>query len=312
MQLKKAILTGSAAAVLVGSVLNVSAAKITAADYVDVLKADEKENLILDVDAYRAAYSDLAAAFGDDTDAYIEHYLTIGVYEGRTRGVLFDPLAYAQAYPDVMQACGDDISAIVDHYVNFGVTENRTLGTAGGYTDIAEAQKNGARRRSVPANGARVNAPAISPAAVNAGVAADGNSPASSSADGGYTLNAPAGSYGNTDASASAASSYSASAPAANSASASAASSAPAAPAPAPSTDSSQSYHHTTSIYTNDESTLLRVEYYDDNNKLFEYSSVSDYDKDTGSYTETVYGVDNEPVRTDTYVNGELASSQKH
>ena len=54
MQLKKAILTGSAAAVLVGSVLNVSAAKITAADYVDVLKADEKENLILDVDAYRA------------------------------------------------------------------------------------------------------------------------------------------------------------------------------------------------------------------------------------------------------------------
>ncbi len=308
MQLKKAILTGSAAAVLVGSVLNVSAAKITAADYVDVLKASEKEDLILDVDAYRAACSDLAATFGDDTDAYIEHYLTIGVYEGRTRGVLFDPLAYAQAYPDVMQACGDNISAIVDHYVNFGVTENRTLGTAGGYTDIAEAQKNGARRRSVPANAARVNAPAISPASVNAGIAADGNSPA----DTGYSLNAPAGSYGNTDVSASAASSYSASAPAANNASASAASSAPAAPAPAPSTDSSQSYHHTTSIYTNDESTLLRVEYYDNNNKLFEYSSVSDYDKDTGSYTETVYGVDNEPVRTDTYVNGELASSQKH
>lgn len=87
---------------------------------------------------------------------------------------------------------------------------------------------------------------------------------------------------------------------------------APAAPAPASGTDNSQGYHHTTSIYTNDESTLLRVEYYDDNNKLFEYSSVSDYDKDTNSYTETIYGVDNAPVRTDTYVNGELTSSEKH
>lgn len=83
-------------------------------------------------------------------------------------------------------------------------------------------------------------------------------------------------------------------------------------------TDSSISlptYDHTTSIYTNDMNTLLRVEYYDDNNHLFEYSFVTDYDKDTNSYTETVYRWDEEKeeevtMRTDTYVNGELISSE--
>lgn len=87
-------------------------------------------------------------------------------------------------------------------------------------------------------------------------------------------------------------------------------------PDPVPSADNGPKYDHTTSIYTNDESTLLRVEYYDENNKLFEYSSVDNYDKDTNSYTETVYKWDNEndtqvTVRTDTYVNGELVSSDK-
>lgn len=74
-------------------------------------------------------------------------------------------------------------------------------------------------------------------------------------------------------------------------------------------------YDHTTSIYSDGYEALLRVEYYDENNKLFEYSSVTDYDKDTNSYTETVYRWDDETdsqvtMRTDTYVNGELVSSE--
>lgn len=85
--------------------------------------------------------------------------------------------------------------------------------------------------------------------------------------------------------------------------------------APTTNTVSRPTYDHTTSIYTDDWNTLLRVEYYDDNNKLFEYSSVTDYDKDTNSYTETVYRWDDEKdeevtMRTDTYVNGELVSSE--
>lgn len=78
-------------------------------------------------------------------------------------------------------------------------------------------------------------------------------------------------------------------------------------------TEQGESYHHNTSIYKDDGS-LWRVEYYDDNNRLCEYSDVDNYDKDTHSYTETVYRYDEEndveiPVRTDTYVNGELVSS---
>lgn len=65
------------------------------------------------------------------------------------------------------------------------------------------------------------------------------------------------------------------------------------------------SYHHTTSIYEND-GTLIRVEYYDDNNKLTHYSKVEDHDPETNSYTENIYTYDEETEteilqRTDTY-----------
>lgn len=39
------------------------------------------------VTQYRNAYADLQAAFGDNWDAYVEHYFTSGMSEGRTIGV---------------------------------------------------------------------------------------------------------------------------------------------------------------------------------------------------------------------------------
>lgn len=276
MQLKKVIITGTAAALLAGSLLNVSAAELPSGNYAKALK--KNADLIINVEAYKAAYSDLAEAFGDDDDAYIEHYLTTGVYEGRTEGVLFDPLAYAEAYSDVKDAFGDDILAIANHYVTFGVAEKRTMGTANGYEDIAEAEKNGAsgivvqrRNNNISSystsnsNGYNNNATAVT--------AGTGNSSSPViAAGGGSAVTTP---------------------------------------------DSSKNYYHTTSIYTDDRSALLRVEYYDNNNKLVEYSDVTNYDKSTNSYTETVYKYDKNTqtevaVRTDTYVNGQLTSSQNH
>ena len=70
-----------------------------------------------------------------------------------------------------------------------------------------------------------------------------------------------------------------------------------------------------TSIY-GDDGVLLRVEYYvEDQNLPTEYSDVTNFDGDTNFYTETVYRYDDENevevvVRTDTYVNGELVSSE--
>lgn len=297
MKIKNVIAMGAAVVLVAGSALNVSAAeKLSSAD-LNALKESGKISLIIDVDAYKAAYGDLKEAFGDNEDAYIEHYLTVGVYEGRTKGVLFDPIVYAEAYGDVKQAFGNNISAIVNHYVTFGAAENRTIGTSNGYSDIATAEKKGA---------------AISRSSIVSSRISNGGSSSyadlvaeyiGSAADGSESSNAIYTSLANM----------------ANGSSA-AASSTPAAgnSAAGSSAEVNQSYHHTTSIYEdNAKTTLLRVEYYDENNKLTHYSDVTYTDSSTNSYTENIYHWDeekNEEVldRTDTYVNGTLSSSENH
>ncbi len=72
-------------------------------------------------------------------------------------------------------------------------------------------------------------------------------------------------------------------------------------------------YDRTTSIYANDNITLLRVEYYK-NNKLTYYSVVEQFDAETKSYTEKIYQCNRvtniDPlIRTDVYVNGNLIKS---
>lgn len=294
MKFKKLLVTSVAMALLSGSVLHVSAAEATQNNY----KEKNPENLIIDVEAYKAAYSDLEEAFGDNREAYIEHYLTIGVYEGRTKGVLFDPLMYAEAYSDVKAACGNNISAIVNHYLTFGITENRTIGTASGYADLAAAESAGAQKTNIQRNVAATvsyenNAISNNNNTAN-NISAD--SSANSTNNNSVINNSSNVNSNNTNSSA----------PVNNSVAASNSN-----------TGSNQSYHHTTSIYDNDEKTLLRVEYYDDNNKLIQYSSVSNFDSNTNSYTENIYHYDNESEtsvldRTDTYVNGSLSSSESN
>lgn len=72
-------------------------------------------------------------------------------------------------------------------------------------------------------------------------------------------------------------------------------------------------YDRTTSIYANDNITLLRVEYYA-NNKLTYYSVIEKFDAATKSYTEKIYKCNRETnidplVRTDVYANGSLIKS---
>lgn len=286
MKLKRVIAAGAVAAICLNSAVNVSAAEKISRDYVDELKKSGMEKLILDVEAYKAAYSDLEAAFGDDTDAYIEHYLTTGIYEGRTKGALFNPLAYAEAYGDIKEAFGDDVSAIVDHYVKFGAAENRTAGTANGYKDLEAAEKNGAAVNKISRAEVYVNNVADN---VYTNVyTTDGDEGGNTVSDG---SNVPAAAPNTVTGSGSNAVSTA--------------------------TGNTQNYHHTTSIYENDEKTLIRVEYYDENNHLSHYSSVTNFDSETNSYTEEIYHYDEESKtsvldRTDTYVNGELSSSEIH
>jgi len=72
-------------------------------------------------------------------------------------------------------------------------------------------------------------------------------------------------------------------------------------------------YDRTTSIYANDNVTLLRIEYYV-NNSLIYYSVVEQFDATTLSYVEKIYQCNRETninplIRTDVYVHGNLVSS---
>lgn len=282
MNFKKTIAAGLSAAVLVSSGLTVSAAEKTPVNTND---------LIINVEAYKAAYPDLAQAFGDNTDAYVAHYLTIGVYEGRTKGVLFDPLTYAEAYSDIKNAYGYDIPAIVNHYVTCGITENRTMGTSHGYADIATAESAGMGQYYLPRENTTTYADNSSGSS-NAGNAGTG-----------YTVGNSTGNSSSSSTGSSTGSSVSDSAAAYNNAAAAAIGSA---------ADRWQAHHTTTILH--DDGSKWRVEYYDENNNLKQYSSITYTDTSTDSYTETVYSYDKENKqeiveRTDTYVNGTLESS---
>lgn len=267
MKLKKALAAGLSTSVLFSSCLGASAAPLTTAN----LTSEQINSYILNVEAYKQAYPDLAAAFGDDEQSYVNHYLTAGVYEGRTKGALFDPLTYAEAYGDIRDALGYDVTALVNHYVNYGVAESRTMGTSHGYADIAAAESSGLERAYIPRSTASEyqNVSGENSPAVNSSPAVDSTPTAAANTSGDNGGNNLSNIW---------------------------------------------NYHHTTSIYHDDGKTLWRVEYYDENNNLKQYSSVTDVDLDTNSYTENVYSYDNEKQeqileRTDTYVNGVLVSS---
>lgn len=295
MKLKRVIALFAAAAVIAGSTISVSAAEPISGDYLTALIESGNAELILNVDAYRAAYSDLDAAFGDNTNAYIEHYLTMGIYEGRTSGALFNPLAYADAYGDVKAAFGSQTEALIDHYINFGISENRTEGTAQGYADIAEAQMIAAS--TVAASGGSNSTPTANTgqnifSSIFGGSSYSGNTGSSSnnSNSGSNSNNSNSGSSSN------------------NGGSAATGTATPAPTVNNTPVNNGNNYHHTTSIYESD-GTLIRVEYYDENNRLFEYSYVINYDKTTNSYTENIFDVSNTtdtPDRTNNYEGGVL------
>lgn len=321
MKLKKGIVVGAVVCLLLGNVMNVSAAEAYPNGYAKVLVKNQQDSLIIDVEAYKAAYDDLAKAFGDDSSAYVNHYLTIGVYEGRTKGVLFDPLLYVESYSDVKAAFGYNISSIVEHYIKYGIKENRILGTAQGYSDIAAAEQAGVQSTKIPRS---INNTAGVGGAVNSVATVDGYVNSSNAVSynvfdqNGALVNneIPADSPVNMDNAAGISDSYvNNNIPSAVSNSVPAASNNAAAYEGNSSVSDQKDYHHTTSIYDNDETTLLRVEYYDDNNQLIKYSSVTDFDSDTNSYKENIYHYDEETEssvleRTDVYENGTLSSSE--
>ncbi len=74
---------------------------------------------------YKAKYADLRVAFGDDTNAYINHFVTSGMSEGRQASEDFSVSYYQNKYSDLRAAFGADKTAYYHHYISSGRREGR-------------------------------------------------------------------------------------------------------------------------------------------------------------------------------------------
>ena len=88
-----------------------------------------------DVVAFDAAYyaamnPDVVAIYGTDMLSLYTHYITTGIYEGRSGSATFNVAAYKAANPDLAAAFGDDLAAYVMHFDTVGKAEGRSVGTA--------------------------------------------------------------------------------------------------------------------------------------------------------------------------------------
>lgn len=80
---------------------------------------------VFDADYYYAAYPDVAAAYGQDYGKLLSHFVTNGMYEGRSASYEFNPLYYKAANKDLQAAFGDDMYLYCKHYVENGKKEGR-------------------------------------------------------------------------------------------------------------------------------------------------------------------------------------------
>ena len=74
---------------------------------------------------YANRYPDLRAAFGDNSGALWDHFVSFGMKELRQASDEFDPVYYKSMYADLQQAYGDDNPMYYFHYVAAGKAEGR-------------------------------------------------------------------------------------------------------------------------------------------------------------------------------------------
>lgn len=90
---------------------------------------DEKEIEILkayfDYDYYKNDNDDLLGKVDDSYEAYFNHFITYGVFEGRDCCSYFNPSAYCAYYDDLYKNLGDNPVKYYEHYLVFGPEENR-------------------------------------------------------------------------------------------------------------------------------------------------------------------------------------------
>ena len=80
---------------------------------------------IFDSTYYAEHNPDLQAAFGNDSNALLNHFIGYGMAEGRQGNAEFDVRYYKEQYPDLQAAFGENLTAYYVHYMNCGKAEGR-------------------------------------------------------------------------------------------------------------------------------------------------------------------------------------------
>lgn len=80
---------------------------------------------VFDADYYYACYPDLALSLGQDYNKLLNHFITAGIYEGRSASYEFNPMYYRSNNPDLEAVYGDNMALYCKHYVENGKAEGR-------------------------------------------------------------------------------------------------------------------------------------------------------------------------------------------
>ena len=89
---------------------------------------EDKENnyiVVYNYDYYRKNNPDLVTLYGDNREAYLNHFITVGMSEGRQGNKNFNLAAYKANNPDLVAAFGDDNVKYYEHYISSGKAEGR-------------------------------------------------------------------------------------------------------------------------------------------------------------------------------------------
>ena len=84
---------------------------------------------VFDAEYYYNSNPDLQAAFGYDVNRLFDHFVSSGIYEGRSGCADFNAAIYRANYPDLQAAYGNDLASYCAHYAANGVAEGRNATT---------------------------------------------------------------------------------------------------------------------------------------------------------------------------------------
>lgn len=83
------------------------------------------DNVAFNASYYASNYTDVYELYGDDAKALYNHFITVGIKEGRQSSAQFSILVYKENNQDLQDSFGDDLIKYYNHYIEYGVNESR-------------------------------------------------------------------------------------------------------------------------------------------------------------------------------------------